>query len=219
MPIKSAQIFYDGTGYTVEMQGVAVNEVTETMGITIRSGERTNNQAIVEQALWELEADGEFVAEVASGFDGFSPVSGFVETLGIFEVDIEPSLDPVTFDLTVFAPDPVATGLDRDDVASHTFTFTLDPSDLPNPTPPDVIVNCDVDPTEPMVGETVSVTATAVNNDDVPGNVEIDATFGSASDSETLFVPANDDRSAVFNFEPEETGVIEPELDVTVLPA
>ena len=216
MALQSTQIFFDGTGYTVELQDVTVNDAAETISITVGSGERTNNQAIEEQALWELEADGEFVAELASGFDGFSPISVFVETIGTFEVDIEPSLDPVTFELTVWAPDPGARSLDRDDVASHTFTFTLD---LPNPTPDDVIVNCDVDPTEPMVGETVSVTATAVNNDDVPGNVEIDATFGTASDSETLFVPANDDRSAVFNFEPEEAGVIDPELDVTVLPA
>ena len=210
MALQSTQIFFEGTGYTVELQDVTVNDAAETISITVGSGERTNNQAIEGQALWELEADGEFVAELASGFDGFAPVSDFVETIGTFEVDIEPSLDPVTFELTVFVPDP-ALGLDP---SSHTFTFT---EDLPNPTPDDVIVNCDVDPTEPMVGETVSVTATAVNNDDVPGNVEIDATFGSASDSETLFVPANDDRSAVFNFEPEETGVIEPELDVTVL--
>ena len=216
MALLSEQIFYEGTGYTVELQDVSIKDDGETMSITVGSGERTNDQAIEGQALWELEADGEFVAELASGFDGFAPVSGFVETIGTFEVDIEPSFDPVTFEVTVFLPDPGAPGVDPDDVSSHTFPFTWNP---PDPTPPDVTVNCDVDPTEPMVGETVSVTATAVNNDDVPANVEIDATFGSASDSETLFVPANDDRSAVFNFEPEETGVIEPELDVTVLPA
>jgi len=198
MAVTSKQIYINTAGYTVQIESAEVDANAGEIRVTVGSGERTNNFAIVQDAVWELYQGGAKIGEI----QGFSARSGFVSTIGTITAPIDVNgTSQFSVDLTFPAWDE-----------RESFSFVV-PIPDPDPVRSDFSVSCGLAQSEYTVGEVATVTLSVDNSGDVGANFTGSVTVAGATNDNTVRVPPGGSESVGFEFELLDVGEYQPSVE------
>jgi hypothetical protein len=81
-----------------------------------------------------------------------------------------------------------------------------------------VTSSCSVDaPSDPVPGDQITLEGTVNNDNSAPVDVEVAFTFGNATETQTITVPAGGQETVTQAFTPDETGEFVPDVNHTIL--
>ena len=197
--VASANVYASGTGYGIELRNPEFKE-PDQFSVELFTGNRQGDYAIVQDGVWEMIIDG----EVVGTFEGFSPMSVFLNDLGVLTGTKVP--DSPETDVTVTYVNEYW-GIDE------TFNFTAES------TVTDISVQgCSTLNDDVTMAEDITVELPISNSGGKTGTVEITILFnGEEVMVDEVEMEGYSAQTVIYEIPPKEEGDIDVEYEVNEL--